>query len=316
MSLKEELLKDFQAMKQLRNALGYTTDYGEYYLKPFIEYCTINYSNAETISKEMIDGWLLERPFQTNATRSHAISDLRTFTRFLNSIGRKAFIPTSEYSLPVEHYRPYIFTDAELLTLFQAIDTIPPCFEAPDREIIVPVLFRMMYCCGMRPAEPLHLRKEDIDIDSGEIYIRQSKNKKDRHIIMSDDLQELCRKYDVLAGSREWFFQKWDGGPFPTYWMTNQFRICWKRSGLEKRGNPRPYDLRHCFATRTLMRWVDEERDIMALLPYLSTYMGHKSFKHTLYYIHLLPNRLRTTAGIDWARFDCIYSEENAYEID
>ena len=311
---QEDIFKDYHDFLELKKALGFDPTPYTFYLKPFLEYCIEMYPDENRITKEMVDGWLLERRFQTNATQSHAISNLRTFSRYINSLGRQAYIPSEEYSVPVRHYQPYIFSDDELCVLFHSIDCLAPCFEAPDREFIVPVLFRMMYCCGMRPSEPLHLLTEDINLRDGDIYIRQSKMSKDRHIIMSEDMLVLCRKYDSMMGARQWFFQKWDGGPFPTYWMTNQFRICWRNSGLEKHGNPRPYDLRHCFAARTLMRWVDEGSDIMALLPYLSTYMGHKKFKHTQYYIHLLPERLRISAGINWGKLDAVFEGEDIDE--
>ncbi|MBK5262712.1 MAG: tyrosine-type recombinase/integrase [Peptostreptococcaceae bacterium] len=314
MSFKDEMLTDYRQMLELKTSLGFAESTYSFYIEPFIKHCAEVFPDATYVTKDMVDEWLLARPFNTNATRSHAISNIRGFTRYLNTIGKNAYIPSEEYSLKVEHFQPYIFTDEELSVLFEAIDSIPPSFEAPQKEFVVPVLFRMMYCCGMRPAEPLHLRTEDVDLANGDIYIRQSKLSKDRHIIMSDDLKDLCIKYDYLMGARNWFFQKWDGSSFPTYWMTNQFRICWRNSGLEKHGNPRPYDLRHCFATRTLMRWVDEGRDIMALLPYLSTYMGHKSLKHTLYYVHILPQRLRSTVGIDWQKLDTVYTGEDSYE--
>lgn len=172
-----------------------------------------------------------------------------------------------------------------------------------------------MYCCGMRPSEPLNLLCEDVDLRGGDVYIRASKRKKDRHIIMSDEMIALCQKYDSMSGNRRYFFERWDGNKFPTYWMTNQFRICWRNSRLEKKGNPRPYDLRHNFATRTLMRWTDENRDIMAMLPYLSTYMGHICYSHTLYYVYLLPERLRKSANIDWEKFKGMYPEVS-YEED
>lgn len=314
MELRDTLLNDYQTFIRTREALGYLGDKGTYYLRPFLEFCIENYPEKFNTTKEMVDEWLLQRRFKTNSTQSHAISDLRMFARFQNTMGKAAYIPDEQYSLKIEKYRPYIFTDFELQTLFHAIDSIPPHFEAPNREIIVPLLFRMMFCCGMRPSEPLHLKLEDVNLDNGNIFIRQSKRKKDRRILMSEDLLQLCRRYDAMIGPRECFFQKWDGGPLPTYWMTNQFRICWRNSGLEKRGIPRPYDLRHNYATRTLMRWIDEERDIMALLPYLSTYMGHQRFTHTLYYIHLLPERLRMTAGIDWGKLDSIYEEVSVDE--
>jgi integrase len=307
--MKEILSVDLPRFIQTRKALGYEAHNSSFYLKPFLEYCSEHYPLADAITRVMVDKWLLQRSFRTNATKSYAISDLRAFTRFQNTIGKHDYIPDEEYSIRVERYRPYIFTDKELQTLFHAIDSVPANFEAPNKELIVPVLFRMMFCCGMRPSEPLHLKRDDVNLASGDIFIRESKRKKDRYIMMSDDLMHLCRKYDSLIGARDWFFQKWDGDLFPTYWMTNQFRICWRNSGLLKRGNPRPYDLRHNFATRTLMRWVDEGKDVMALLPYLSVYMGHKHFTHTLYYIHLLPERLRSTAGIEWGKLDSIYGE-------
>ena len=36
------------------------------------------------------------------------------------------------------------------------------------------------------------------------------------------------------------------------------------------------------------------------LLSYLQTYMGHKDWEATAYYIHLLPEKLVKSAGIDW----------------
>ena len=37
--------------------------------------------------------------------------------------------------------------------------------------------------------------------------------------------------------------------------------------------------------------------------------MGHTDIKHTLYYVHLLPGRLRESAGIDWDSLDSVYPE-------
>lgn len=173
----------------------------------------------------------------------------------------------------------------------------------------IPVLFRMELCCGMRPNEPLNLKTEDIDLKSGDIFIRKSKRGKDRHIIMSEDIRQLCIKYHQFAGNREWFFQHWNGGCLSTTWARNRFSRAWIRSGLTSGGNPpRPYDLRHNFATRTLMRWLYEKRDIMALIPYLSAYMGHVTLEETMYYVHLLPERLKSLPGIDWNMLSKIYS--------
>ena len=50
-------------------------------------------------------------------------------------------------------------------------------------------------------------------------------------------------------------------------------------------------------------------KDVMELLPYLSAYMGHAELTATLYYVHMLPEKLRGSAGIDWEQLSLIYGE-------
>lgn len=149
----------------------------------------------------------------------------------------------------------------------------------------------------------------NIDLDTGDVYIRQSKRHKDRHIIMSKDMLELCQRYDSVAGTRQWFFQKWDGTPYETSWYNQIWRNLTSKSGIPWKGTPRPYDLRHAFASRNIIRWLDSGRDVMELLPYLSAYMGHSELTSTLYYIHLLPEKLRKSKGINWDQLSSIYGK-------
>ena len=314
MSLKDRLLQDYYLMLKYRKAAGYSTGSDEIYIPSFINFCGEKYPDAELITKEMVDAWLAFYSFRKAGTQMNVIGIIRHFTNFLNSIGKDDYVPDEDYGIHRERYVPYIFNDNEMRCLFNTFDAATATVGCPQRAIILPVLFRMMYCCGMRPGEPIRLRREDVNLTTGDIYIRQSKRNKDRHIIMAEDLRLLCIQYDGLAGPRDWFFQRSDGSPFSSSWTLAQFHSCWKRSSLLKRGNPRPYDLRHCFATRNIMNWIDNGRDVMTLLPYLSTYMGQTKFSHTLYYVHLLPDRLLKSANIDWERFDIIYREDLKYE--
>ena len=36
------------------------------------------------------------------------------------------------------------------------------------------------------------------------------------------------------------------------------------------------------------------------MLPYLRAYMGHEKFSDTAYYIHILPERLMVSPGVQW----------------
>lgn len=309
MSFKESLLKDYDDMLTLRDSLGYSQEKNLHCVKDFLLFCGDVYPDCGCITKEMLDSWLSEKQFNTNATHNYTITKIRGFTKYLIAIGKDAYTPNQDYSVKDRRYAPYIFTDEELKKLFREFDNMPTEFRAPGREYIVPVLFRMMYCCGMRPTEPLSLLFEDVNLGTGEVFVRQSKGRRDRRILMSKELLELCRQYNQAKHSRTHFFEKRDGNPFDAGWSYYQFKLCWRNSGLEKCGNPRPYDLRHNFATRTMVKWLNEGKDLMSMAPYLSAYMGHTEFNMTMYYINLLPEMLQNSVGIDWKRFSCIYPE-------
>jgi integrase len=316
MLISDYLQEYFDKMQDFRGAAGYATTTYRVTIVPFIDFCCTNYPEKELITREMLDAWLVKKDYSVN-TQAAFIACLRQYCKYINFLGTECYIPDEDYTLKRTSYEPYLFTDYELRVLFDTIDG----YQASTNnkkfhpELVVSPMFRMMYCCGMRPAEPLHLKCSDVNLHTGDIYICSTKKHKDRHIIMSKDMLELSRNYDELAGRRTWFFE-YCGNPYDRRWMTQQFYHCWKRSGLIKHGNPRPYDLRHGFATRNLMKWIDEKLDVMNLLPYLSTYMGHSSLESTFYYIHLLPERIRHSAGIDWSQFSAVYGKEGVCDED
>jgi integrase len=56
-------------------------------------------------------------------------------------------------------------------------------------------------------------------------------------------------------------------------------------------------DLRHSFAVKTLTVWHDQGRDVQALLPVLSAYMGHVNPASTYWYLSSCPHLLSAAAG-------------------
>jgi len=65
-----------------------------------------------------------------------------------------------------------------------------------------------------------------------------------------------------------------------------------RRSG---RG-PRLQDIRHSFATRTLIDWYKAGLDVAVELPKLATYLGHVDVGHTYWYIEAIPELLQLAA--------------------
>lgn len=57
----------------------------------------------------------------------------------------------------------------------------------------MPTLFRILYCCGLRPGEVLHLEVGDVDLKKGVLLVRASKNDNDRS-------RKLLRMRPLLRG--------------------------------------------------------------------------------------------------------------------
>ena len=107
-------------------------------------------------------------------------------------------------------YVPHIYTDAELAALFAQTDRCHYCAEVPLRHLVMPVLFRTIYACGLRCSEARLLRVADVDIDTGVLQIRDAKGGKDRQVPVSGPLRDRLADYDArVAGQpdrRDWFF--------------------------------------------------------------------------------------------------------------
>ena len=156
-----------------------------------------------------------------------------------------------------------------------------------------------------------------------EILITETKLKKERVIVMHDDMNRLMRKYSIqviLAGREQssYFFPDPDLEAYTTAWLENILKICYRNANpeisAERLSRIRVYDLRHRFASATLCRWLDEGKNLYNMLPYLRTYMGHSSLSQTAYYIHILPENLLKSCSIDWSKLDNIIPEDDIWD--
>ena len=57
------------------------------------------------------------------------------------------------------------------------------------------------------------------------------------------------------------------------------------------------HDMRHAFMLRTLLRWYREGSDVAALLPVLSTFVGHVDPKASYWYFEAAPELLALAAA-------------------
>ncbi len=286
---------DIRGMVAYKISLGHKADSYEWDLQNFDRYCMEYYPDSQVLTKEIVLGWC--QAGKENKKSLYRANAMRNFARYLTAIGKEAYVLPAEMFVSQKADIPYLFTDVELERFFEATDYYPHRDNSPLLEYIIPVIFRLQYTCGLRPQEVRLLKRTDFDFRKNTIYISESKWCKDRCLPVSTEIMELCKKYDAVAQEifpeRIYFFPSRNGTAYTHGWLTAAFHKCWKMSGNDISSKPCvPYDLRHNFATRTLLRWVEEGKDFEAYLPYLSTYMGHASFHSSYYYVHLLPEKL------------------------
>lgn len=263
---------------------------------------------------ETILPWCERRDTETPESFRRRVTPLRELSKYMYAMGYTEYIVPSGI-FPITHRNtPYIFTDSELQCLFAESDKEPYCKESPCRHLIIPVIYRLIYYCGLRPNEGRELKRSDFCYKDETLYIRKNKAHRERLPPISADVAAMCQEY--LEKSRavfpdtEYMFPSPTGEPYQKKWLPDTFRRLWDAlKPAENNEKVRVYLLRHRFATAVFMKWLDEKADLNARLPYLSAYMGHANFSDTAYYIHLMPENLLASAAVDWEKFNALIPE-------
>lgn len=303
-----------EGMINFKTSLGYKRQSYDGYLYDFSRFCSKHYPAQKYLTKELVLDWCVQRSTESQSGFRRRIVTIREFGKYLNAMGIASYILPSNFTRGRTKFIPYIFSDDELSAIFTESDKLKPSQKSPYRHIIVPVLLRMTYFCGLRPNEGREIRREDVDLGKGILFIRKNKSHRERYVPMSEDMCSLCKSYNkklkYFKPESEYYFPNLKGIPYSAKWLTRQFLEIWKNvRNNEYRPRVRVYDLRHRFATAIMMQWLKEGADLYAKLPYLSTYMGHAQFSDTAYYVHLLPENLVHSTSVDWAAFSELIPE-------
>lgn len=300
---------------EYREALGYSTKHLISILANFDRFMALRFLDADTLTKENVMGWL-------DSQRGDMLkkgSSIRSFGEYLNATGMEAYVlPRKMTSFPKKKVSPpYMFSDDELRRLFATIDSFPVSRYEPFLTEILPIMFRLNYACGLRPNESRDLETRNVNLTTGEILITNTKKGKERLVVMSADMLDRCKQYDekrkAFARDSKYFFPNWNGEAFTGPYLHRCFTESWRYANptvsLELLPSVRVYNLRHCFATAVLVKWLENGADLQAKLPYLRAYMGHTSFDETLYYVHLLPENFVMAAGVNWNELAAVVPE-------
>jgi integrase len=209
--------------------------------------------------------------------------------------GYKSYIPPKEiFKTAKASYVPYIFSVKELKSIFDNADNMKIQKQSPYKHFIIPLLYRVLYGCGLRLSEALNLRLKDIDTNNKVLLIRYSKFNHQRIVPIKDSLNKRCITYlqitHLKSDSDSIFFANPNKKIYSTSSMYREFRkLLWK-VGISHGGRghgPRVHDLRHTFAVHCLKNWFLNGVDVSTSLPFLSAYLGHANLNGTQQYLRL-----------------------------
>ena len=142
---------------------------------------------------------------------------------------------------------------------------------------------RLLMLTGCRRNEILTLRWEDVDLEAGELRLRDAKTG-DRSVALSPAARGVLEALPRLPDN-PWVIPGREAGTRLSY-LNSQWSVVRARAGLE---DVRIHDLRHSFASRALA--------LGESLPMIGKLLGHRQVQTTARYAHLARESVKTASA-------------------
>ena len=182
----------------------------------------------------------------------------------------------------------YHLREAEKIPQVMGPDEMRRLLAVAASSLKTRVLLSLGYGGGLRAGEIVRLKAKHIDSAQKIIRIEQSKGRKDRNVMLSDEMLGLLRQWWKVRSSRHdagiplrerWLFpsRKSAGRPITTRHLNRLFHEAADAAGIKK--GVTVHTLRHSFATHLLEQGTNL-RKIQLLL-------GHEKLETTARYLHV-----------------------------
>jgi integrase/recombinase XerD len=303
LKLQNEVFRMFVAnYKEWLDILGYaeSTVYAlPIHLQEFFYYLEQNHiKNINQITTKTVKNYYNYLQERTNETRNGGLSKsylnkhqqaLKKFSEYLKEHNAKSRLSVhlkSEKN-PTEE-KLNILTQLEIKELFKATEYshTEDKFKLRDKALLV-----ILYSCGLRRNEAVHLNTNDIFFDKERIFVRKGKNYKERFVPINRRNAELLEDYIFEARLQfkdahlsEALFISKRGTRLNGMSLANRLQKIVQATNNKEIAEKRItlHTLRHSIATHLLQQEVKLEN--------IKTFLGHSSLESTQIYTHLLKS--------------------------
>jgi site-specific recombinase XerD len=186
----------------------------------------------------------------------------------LKDVAEQIPLPRKEDKLPT------VLSREEVMRFLKAVS-----------DLRMRTLFITIYAAGLRVSEAIALHASDIDSGRMVIHIRQAKGRKDRYVMLSEQLLTILREYYKRTRPPVACLFPGQDGEHPVTSRTVQ-RAC--RDAADAAGLAKTvtvHTLRHCFATHLLEQGVD--------IRVIQDLLGHRHITSTTRYARVALNTIR-----------------------
>lgn len=252
--------------------------------------------NGPVFTVEEILAWVNEPRAAHPSWVSARLSMVRQFTIYLAGSGVPVEIPSTRLvrARPARAV-PYIYDERDIDALIGAARRL----HRPLRAATMATLIGLLSVTGMRIGEALNLDVGDFDLRRRTLLIRNAKFGRQRVVTLHDT---ACAALDgdyLHMPVRQQFSIQPDA-PLLVNTMGGRLgpgtvREAWSRIVKNAQLSPRPgarpriHDLRHTFATKTMIDAYANGRDPGQTLAALAIWLGHSSPAFTYWYVQAVP---------------------------
>lgn len=287
---------------QLRRSLGYDLAEAHWLLPSFVAF--LEAQGVTTVTVESALAWAQQSPGRGGySVAPRRMTVVRGFARYLAGTDPATEVPPLGLVPHRPRWRPpFLFTPTDIeVLLSQATRSL----AQPLRVATYQALLGLLACTGLRIGEAIKLDRSDFNRQDGVLLIRESKFHKSRlvplHASSLTALQAFEEVRDRLQPRPDELslFTSLKGNRLLYAVVAQVFRQLVDDAGIGigTASPPRLHDLRHGFAIRTLIGWYRSGADVQAMLPALSTYLGHREPAHTYWYLSASPELLALAAA-------------------
>jgi integrase/recombinase XerD len=287
----------------MRRVLGFKLTTQGRHLMSFVRFCEDR--SADRVTADLAVEWATRtsRGSGNEVYQARRLDVVRIFARHLQALDPATEVPPDDV-LARRYLRiqPYLYSLQEIAALMTAADALRPALRAATWRTLIGLLA----VTGMRQGEACRLLRDDTDLETGTLVIRDSKFGKSRLVFLHPTTVAALRSYE-RARDRAFpepvaatFLVNSRGRPLDGHNLPHTFAPLAVTAGIRVppgQRAPRLHDLRHVFTVVTLLDWYRDGGNVQARLPLLSTWLGHVDPKSTYWYLQAVPELLALAAG-------------------